>query len=89
MSLFANLAHTENPDQTGRLTALRVCTIFDDFWTRTGPYSPWVKDEHVQLSEMGFRRFWARRESCVAQKAPTYVGTTSLYLPHTGLQDWP
>ena len=25
-------------------------------------YSPCVKDEQVELSEMGFRRFWARRD---------------------------
>ena len=53
--------------------------FFDDIWTRTGPYSPyspWLKDEPVQLSEMGFRRFWARRESCVVQKAPILVGST-------------
>ena len=34
----------------------------DDVWTRMGPYSSLLKDEHIQLSEMGFRRFWARRE---------------------------
>ena len=50
--------------------------FFDDFWTRTMPYSPWLKDEHVQLSEMGFRRFWARGESCVVQKAPILVCST-------------
>ena len=49
---------------------------FSMFWTRTAPSSPWLKDEHVQLSEMGFRRFWARRESCVVQKAPILVGST-------------
>ena len=54
-----------------------------------GTYSPWVKDEHVDLSEMDFRRFWARRESCVVQMAPIPVGSTGNYLPHTGLQDWP
>ena len=26
---------------------------------------------------MGFRRFWARREPCVVQKAPILVGSTS------------
>ena len=26
---------------------------------------------------MGFRRFWARRESCVVQKTPIRVGSTS------------
>ena len=50
--------------------------FFNDCWTRTRPYSPWLKDEHVQLSEMGFRRFGARRESCVVQKAPIHVGYT-------------
>ena len=43
---------------------------------RTGPYSPWVKDEHVKLSKMGFRRFWARTESCVVQTAPIIMGST-------------
>ena len=66
-------AHSENPDQTGRL---RVCMIFNDFWTRTGPYSRCLKDKHVQISEMGFRRFWARRMSCMVQKAPIHVGST-------------
>ena len=42
-----------------------------------GPYSSLLKDEHIQLSEMGFRRFWARRELCVVQKAPILVGSTS------------
>ena len=58
------------------MTALRFCTIFNDFWTHTGPYTPWLKDEHVQVSEMGFRRFGARRESCVFQKSPIHVGST-------------
>ena len=40
-----------------------------------GQQSPWVKDEHVELSEMGFRRFWARREPCVVQIAPTLEGS--------------
>ena len=48
-----------------------------------GTYSPWVKDEHVELLEMGFRRFWARRESCVVQMAPILVGPTGpLFAPY-------
>ena len=41
-----------------------------------GPYSPWVKDEHVELSEMGFRRFWTGGASCVVQIAPILVDST-------------
>ena len=48
-----------------------------------GPYSPWVKDEHVERSEIGFRRFWARRESCVVQMVPIFVGSTGpLFAPY-------
>ena len=41
-----------------------------------GRNSPWLKDEHVQFSEIGLRRFGARRESCMVQKAPIHVGST-------------
>ena len=50
---------------------------FSMLWTRTAPSSPWLKDEHVQLSEMCFRRFWARRKTYVVQKAPILVGVGS------------
>ena len=61
------------PDQTRRMTALRVCTIFRWYLDL---YSPWLKDEHEKISEMGFRRFWARRESYVVQKTHIHVGST-------------
>ena len=35
-----------------------------------------MKDKHVELSEMGFRRLRARRESCVVQTAHILVGST-------------
>ena len=50
---------------------------FSMLWTRMAPSSPLLKDEHVQLSEMCFRRFWARRKSYVVQKAPILVGSGS------------
>ena len=54
--------------------------FFMGFWTRTGPYSPWLNEEHVQLSKMGLRRFWARRESCVSD--PTGAHTYGFYRPY-------
>ena len=84
MSLFAKTLI-----RLGGLPRCGFVRFFDVFWTRMGPFSPWLNDEHVQLSEMGFRQFWARRESCVVQKAPIHWALQALYLTHTGLQDWP
>ena len=57
----------------------RFVRFFAGFWPRTGPYSPWLNDEHVQLSVMGFRRFWARRWSCVSDL--TSAHTCGFYRP--------
>ena len=42
-----------------------------------------MKDEHVELSEMDFRRFWARREPSMVQMVPILVGSTGpLFAPY-------
>ena len=55
--------------------------FFDDFWTGTGPYTPWLKDEHEKLSDlMDFWRFWAHRVSCMVQKTPICLHRPALHL---------
>ena len=65
---------------------VRVSSVF---WTRKGPYSPWLKDLHVQLSEMGFRRFGLVDSRVWSERLPYVWVLQALYLHLSDLQDWP